>query len=132
LRAKGAERVDGDAQQVLYLVIVGDRVPVVVVVVPHCKPQLAPYPAFTASLDTLRGMRVRVLFDPAAPYESRDLQHDLQVAYAAAVPSTIGTLGTGLCGPAAETADGVAVPAEVVVWLADGSAGLVVATGSML
>src|ERR1700684_4134038 len=83
LRAKGAERVDGDAQQVLYLVIVGDRVPVVVVVVPHCTPQRAPSPAFTASLDTLRGMRVRVLFDPAAPYESRDLQHDLQVAYAA-------------------------------------------------
>jgi phosphopantothenoylcysteine synthetase/decarboxylase len=42
-----------------------------VVVVPHCKPQLAAHPAFGASLDTLRGMGVRVLFDPAAPYESR-------------------------------------------------------------
>ncbi len=42
-----------------------------VVVVPHCKPQLASHPAFGASLDTLRGMGVHVLFDPAAPYESR-------------------------------------------------------------
>jgi phosphopantothenoylcysteine synthetase/decarboxylase len=38
-----------------------------VVVVPHCQPQLARHPAFTASLQTLRGMGVRVLFDPAAP-----------------------------------------------------------------
>jgi phosphopantothenoylcysteine synthetase/decarboxylase len=42
-----------------------------VVVVPHCKPQLASHPAFRASLDTLRGMRVRVLFNPDAPYERR-------------------------------------------------------------
>jgi phosphopantothenoylcysteine synthetase/decarboxylase len=42
-----------------------------VVVVPHCKPQLASHPAFTASLDTLRSMGVTVLFDAAAPYESR-------------------------------------------------------------
>ncbi|HUC25027.1 MAG TPA: flavoprotein [Streptosporangiaceae bacterium] len=42
-----------------------------VVVVPHCKPQLASHPAFAASLETLRGMGVRVLFDPHAPYESR-------------------------------------------------------------
>jgi phosphopantothenoylcysteine synthetase/decarboxylase len=42
-----------------------------VVVVPHCKPQLASHPAFAASLDTLRGMGVRVLFDPEAPYERR-------------------------------------------------------------
>jgi phosphopantothenoylcysteine synthetase/decarboxylase len=42
-----------------------------VVVVPHCKPQLASHPAFGASLEALRGMGVRVLFDPAAPYESR-------------------------------------------------------------
>lgn len=42
-----------------------------VVVVPHCKPQLASHPAFGASLDTLRSMGVCVLFDPAAPYESR-------------------------------------------------------------
>jgi phosphopantothenoylcysteine synthetase/decarboxylase len=42
-----------------------------VVVVPHCKPQLASHPAFGASLDTLRGMGVRVLFGPDAPYERR-------------------------------------------------------------
>lgn len=42
-----------------------------VIVVPHCKPQLASHPAFAASLETLRGMGVRVLFDPAAPYERR-------------------------------------------------------------
>jgi hypothetical protein len=49
--------------------MVGYGVPVVVV--PHCKPQLASHPAFTASLQTLRGMGVRVLFDPDAPYERR-------------------------------------------------------------
>ncbi len=49
--------------------MVGYGVPVVVV--PHCKPQLASHPAFGASLDTLRSMGVQVLFDPAAPYESR-------------------------------------------------------------
>ncbi len=42
-----------------------------VVVVPHCKPQRARHPAFTASLQTLRGWGVRVLFDPDAPYEHR-------------------------------------------------------------
>jgi phosphopantothenoylcysteine synthetase/decarboxylase len=42
-----------------------------IVVVPHCKPQLALHPAFTASLQTLRDMGVRVLFDPDAPYERR-------------------------------------------------------------
>ena len=47
--------------------MVGYGVPVVVV--PHCKPQLASHPAFAASLETLRGMGVRVLFDPDAPYE---------------------------------------------------------------
>jgi hypothetical protein len=41
------------------------------VVVPHCKAQLASHPAFAASLDTLRGMGVRVLFDPDEPYERR-------------------------------------------------------------
>jgi len=41
------------------------------VVVPHCKPQLASHPAFIASLQTLRGMGVRVLFDPDASYERR-------------------------------------------------------------
>ena len=49
--------------------MVGYGVPVVVV--PHCKPQLASHPAFAASLETLRGMGVRVLFDPDAPYERR-------------------------------------------------------------
>ncbi len=49
--------------------MVGYGVPVVVV--PHCKPQLASHPAFGASLQTLRGMGVRVLFDPDAPYERR-------------------------------------------------------------
>jgi phosphopantothenoylcysteine synthetase/decarboxylase len=42
-----------------------------VVVVPHCKPQLASHPAFRASLGTLREMGVTVLFDPDAPYERR-------------------------------------------------------------
>src|SRR5271170_936078 len=42
-----------------------------VVVVPHCKSQLASHPAFGASLETLRGMGVRVVFDPDAPYEAR-------------------------------------------------------------
>lgn len=41
------------------------------VVVPHCKPQLASHPAFIVSLETLRSMGVRVLFDPDAPDESR-------------------------------------------------------------
>lgn len=49
--------------------IAGYGVPVVVV--PHCKPQLASHPAFGASLATLRGMGMRVLFDPDAPYEQR-------------------------------------------------------------
>jgi phosphopantothenoylcysteine synthetase/decarboxylase len=49
--------------------MVGYGVPVVVV--PHCKPQLASHPAFRASLETLRGMGVHVLFDPDAPYEAR-------------------------------------------------------------
>jgi phosphopantothenoylcysteine synthetase/decarboxylase len=42
-----------------------------VVVVPHCKPQLASHPAFRASLATLREMGVTVLFNPDAPYERR-------------------------------------------------------------
>jgi hypothetical protein len=49
--------------------MVGYRVPVVVV--PHCKPQLASHPAFTTSLQTLGGMGVQVLFNPDAPYERR-------------------------------------------------------------
>lgn len=42
-----------------------------VVAVPHCKPQLANHPAFSASLATLRSMGVRVLFEADAPYERR-------------------------------------------------------------
>jgi phosphopantothenoylcysteine synthetase/decarboxylase len=42
-----------------------------VIAVPHCKPQLASHPAFTASIQTLRNMGVKVLFDPDAPYERR-------------------------------------------------------------
>lgn len=42
-----------------------------VLVVPHCKPQLASHPAFKGGLETLRQMGVRVLFDPDAPYERR-------------------------------------------------------------
>jgi phosphopantothenoylcysteine synthetase/decarboxylase len=49
--------------------MIGYSVPVVVV--PHCKPQLASHLAFTASIQTLRDMGVKVLFDPAAPYERR-------------------------------------------------------------
>jgi len=49
--------------------MVGYSVPVVVV--PHCKPQLASHPAFAVSLKTLHVMGVRVLFDPDAPYERR-------------------------------------------------------------
>jgi phosphopantothenoylcysteine synthetase/decarboxylase len=49
--------------------IAGYGVPVVVV--PHCKPQLARHPAFSTSLETLRSMGVSVLFDPDAPYERR-------------------------------------------------------------
>jgi phosphopantothenoylcysteine synthetase/decarboxylase len=37
------------------------------VVAPHCKRQLASHPAFAASLETLRGLGVQVLFDPDAP-----------------------------------------------------------------
>jgi phosphopantothenoylcysteine synthetase/decarboxylase len=42
-----------------------------VVVVPHCKPQLASHPAFAASIQALRDMRIKILFDPDAPYERR-------------------------------------------------------------
>jgi phosphopantothenoylcysteine synthetase/decarboxylase len=49
--------------------LAGSNVPTIVV--PHCKPQLASHPAFSASLATLRGMGVTVIFDPAAPYERR-------------------------------------------------------------
>ena len=42
-----------------------------VVVVPHCKPQLASHPAFGESLETLHDMGLRVLFDSDAPYERR-------------------------------------------------------------
>jgi phosphopantothenoylcysteine synthetase/decarboxylase len=49
--------------------LMGYQVPVVVV--PHCKPQLASHPAFSVSLATLRSIGVTVLFDPGAPYERR-------------------------------------------------------------
>jgi phosphopantothenoylcysteine synthetase/decarboxylase len=42
-----------------------------VVVVPHCKPQLAIHHAFPASIAALRAMGVSVLFNPDAPYERR-------------------------------------------------------------
>jgi len=42
-----------------------------IVVVPHCKLQLASHPAFEASIRTIRGMGVTVIFDPNAPYEKR-------------------------------------------------------------
>jgi phosphopantothenoylcysteine synthetase/decarboxylase len=42
-----------------------------VIVVPHCKPQLASHVAFSASLEALRAMGVKVLFDADAPYERR-------------------------------------------------------------
>jgi hypothetical protein len=64
--------------------MVGYGVPVVVV--PHCKPQLASHPAFGASLDTLHSMGVRVLFDPDAPYESR-LPSWAEVTAAPSTPS---------------------------------------------
>lgn len=42
-----------------------------VIVVPHCKPQLAAHHAFPASIAALRGMGINVIFDPDAPYERR-------------------------------------------------------------
>ena len=67
--------------------LVGYGVPVVVV--PHCKPQLASHPAFRASVATLDGMGVRVLFDPDAPYEHRlPSWRDVVAALPAAVTST--------------------------------------------
>jgi phosphopantothenoylcysteine synthetase/decarboxylase len=42
-----------------------------IVVVPHCKPQLASHPAFGQSVATLRCMGMQVIFDPDAPYEHR-------------------------------------------------------------
>jgi phosphopantothenoylcysteine synthetase/decarboxylase len=49
--------------------MVGYDIPVVVV--PHCKPQLAKHLAFVESVKTLRRMGVQVLFDPDAPYGRR-------------------------------------------------------------
>jgi phosphopantothenoylcysteine synthetase/decarboxylase len=49
--------------------LLGYGVPITVV--PHCKPQLASHPGFGASIATLRGAGVNVVFDPAAPYERR-------------------------------------------------------------
>lgn len=42
-----------------------------VVVVPHCKPQLARHPAFRGSVATLREMGIKVLYDAGAPYDRR-------------------------------------------------------------
>ncbi|MFD1536234.1 flavoprotein [Nonomuraea guangzhouensis] len=42
-----------------------------IIAVPMLKPALATHPAFINNLDVLRQMGVRVLFDPAAPYEKR-------------------------------------------------------------
>jgi hypothetical protein len=36
----------------------------------HCKPQLASHPAFVASLETLWGIGVTMVFGPEAPYEA--------------------------------------------------------------
>ena len=49
--------------------LTGSGVPVVVV--PHCKPQLAAHHAFPASISALRDMGVNILFDPGTPYERR-------------------------------------------------------------
>jgi phosphopantothenoylcysteine synthetase/decarboxylase len=49
--------------------LIGYGVPVVVV--PHCKPQLAAHAAFPASIAVLRSMGVDVVFNPEAPYERR-------------------------------------------------------------
>jgi hypothetical protein len=59
-----------------------------VVVVPHCKAQLASHPAFAASLDTLRGMGVRIgrseswlpQVEPAARVRTRDCSGKPDVA----------------------------------------------------
>jgi phosphopantothenoylcysteine synthetase/decarboxylase len=42
-----------------------------IVVVPHCKPQLASHVTFNRNLTTLRQMGIQVIFDPDAPYERR-------------------------------------------------------------
>ena len=55
------------------------------VVVPHCKPQLARHPAFAASIETLRGMGVQVLFAPDAPEGPQAAALALQVV--AALPA---------------------------------------------
>jgi phosphopantothenoylcysteine synthetase/decarboxylase len=58
-----------------------------IVVVPHCKPQLASHPAFGDSIALLRRMGVTVLFDPGAPYERRlPPWREVVAALPAAVP----------------------------------------------
>jgi phosphopantothenoylcysteine synthetase/decarboxylase len=42
-----------------------------IVIVPHCKPQLASHPAFSQSLTTLRQIGMQVIYDPDAPYQRR-------------------------------------------------------------
>jgi phosphopantothenoylcysteine synthetase/decarboxylase len=66
--------------------LLGYGVPVVVV--PHCKPQLAAHSAFSASIAALRGMGAEVLFDPDAPYERRlPPWQDVVAALPAQVPA---------------------------------------------
>jgi phosphopantothenoylcysteine synthetase/decarboxylase len=59
-----------------------------IVVVPHCKPQLASHPVFSQSLAALRHMGMRVIFDPDAPYERRmPPWRDIVAALPAAAPA---------------------------------------------
>lgn len=66
--------------------LTGSGIPIVVV--PHCKPQLATHHAFPASIAALRDMGVRILFDPDAPYERRlPLWRDVLAALPIPAPS---------------------------------------------
>jgi phosphopantothenoylcysteine synthetase/decarboxylase len=66
--------------------LLGYGVPVVVV--PHCKPQLATHHAFPASIAALRDMGVEVLFDFDAPYERRlPAWHDVVAALPVPAPA---------------------------------------------
>ncbi|WP_371825711.1 flavoprotein [Nonomuraea turcica] len=63
------EPVRSDFALGLLCELTGYGVPIVAV--PMLKPALATHLAFERSLDVLRQMGVRVLFDPSAPYERR-------------------------------------------------------------
>jgi hypothetical protein len=86
--------------------MVGYGVPVVIV--PHCKPELASRTAFTAILTALRGMGVQVLFDSDAAYE-RVLPSWNQVVEAlpltAAAGSPVAGRGRPVCGSCGLRAD---------------------------